>query len=173
MQTLWLDYQRPLPGRHWPGLLLLAAGVLLCGSLLMQSLSIATETAATEQQVSRLKRDIERQRLFAAAEEQVAGIGEKEQRMASPSAARWESLLVALESAGDDSVTLLAIEPGAKEVSVSGEARNLDASLDYVKRLQNADVFSDVHLVKYQLLTENPSRPVRFALLAKWRGGSP
>jgi hypothetical protein len=29
MPLLWLDYQRAFPGRHWPGLLLLAAGVLL------------------------------------------------------------------------------------------------------------------------------------------------
>ena len=173
MQALWLDYQRPLPGRHWPGLILLAAGLLLCGFLLMQSFSIGTQITVAEQQLSRLKRGIERQRIIAGTEMQAAGIGETVQSRASPSAARWEALLASLESAGDDSVTLLSIEPGAKEISISGEARDLGSALDYVKRLQKSAVFADVHLAKHQLLIENPYRPVLFTILAKWRGGLP
>ena len=92
--------------------------------------------------------------------------------MASPSAARWESLLVSLEAAGNESVTLLALEPGARDISISGEASDLGAALDYVKRLQNAAVFADAHLVKHELIKENPYRPVRFTLLAGWREGA-
>lgn len=168
-RPLWLDYQRPPPGRHWPGFLLLAFGLLLGGLLLAQSFSIDAELAASEQQVSRLKREAERRRLLAAIERPAAGAVEREARLSSPSAARWEALLVLLENAGNDSVTLLSLEPGARDVSLAGEARNLDACLDYVARLQAASVFADVHLVTHEIVRENPNRPVRFALQARWR----
>jgi hypothetical protein len=173
MQPLWLDYQRPFPGRHWPGFLLLGAGLLLFGGLLMHSFSLADEIAASEKQVLRLKREIDRQRLLAETGKPATGAPDGAPGPTSPSAARWEALLLALESASDDSLTLLAIEPGPREISISGEARDLGASLDYVKRLQNFAVFADVHLVRHQLLTENPYRPVRFALSARWRGSLP
>jgi hypothetical protein len=172
MQPLWLDYQRPLPGRQRPGFLLLAAGLLSCGLLLGQSVSLSDDMAATERQVVRLKREAERRRLLASTGQRAVDAGQLEQRMASPSAARWESLLVSLEAAGNESVTLLALEPGAREISISGEASDLGAALDYVKRLQNAAVFADAHLVKHELIKENPYRPVRFTLLAGWREGA-
>lgn len=171
MPLLWLDYQRAFPGRHWPGLLLLAAGVLLCGSLLMTSFLLDDEVAATGQQVLRLQREIERRRLFAETGKPVAGAPESALRPASPSAARWDALLGALEGAGDDSVTLLTLDPGVRDLLIAGEARDLGAALDYVTRLQSAAVFAEVYLLKHELLTENPYRPVRFTLRAGWREG--
>lgn len=171
VQPLWLDYQRPLPGRNGPGFLLLAVGLLLAGLLLAQSMSITAELTATEQQVSRLKRESERRRLLAS-------VGRQEQdavtetRLSSPSASRWESLLTSLENAGNDSVTLLGLEPGSREISISGEARNLGAALDYVQRLQGASVFAEVHLARHEIVMENPYRPVRFTLQAGWREAS-
>jgi hypothetical protein len=171
MSPLCLDYQRPLPRHDWPGFLLLAAGALFCSGLLIQSFLLSDDVAATGKQVLKLKREVERQRLFASSGAPVASVADKAKRSISPSAARWELLLVALENAGNDSVTLLVLEPSVREISISGEAKNFDAVLDYVKRLQIATIFADVYLLKHELITESPYRPVRFALLAKWREG--
>lgn len=174
MRALSLDYQRTLPGRHRPGFAVLAAGLALCALLAAQSFSLVDELAATEQQVVKLRRDAERRRPPAGGERAVAEAtpGEAtpgEARPPSPSAARWEALLGSLEKAGDDSVTLLGLEPGARDISITGEARNIAASLDYAQRLQQAPVFAEVHPVKHEVVGEHPYRPVRFTLSARWR----
>jgi Tfp pilus assembly protein PilN len=171
LSPLWLDYQRPFPGHHWPGWLLLAMGGLLCSGLLIHSISLGDQIAATDRQVLKLKREIERQRLLAETGTPAARTSERAPHPSSLAPVRWESLLVALESAGSDSVTLLALEPGVRDVSIDGEARDFAAATDYVNRLQNANIFTDVYLARHQLVTENPYRPVRFTLLAKWREG--
>jgi len=173
LRPLWLDYQRPLPGRQWPGLLLLATSLLLCGGLLAESYSLSSESEATQQQVFKLKRESERRSLLTRAEQPFAGTAREEtdekSRTLPPSAARWESLLGALEKAGDDSVTLLTLEPNPREIIIFGEAVDIGASLDYAKRLQSAPVLASVYLVKHETLREHQHRPVRFTLLAKWR----
>ncbi len=175
LRALWLDYQRPLPGRQWPGIALLSVGFLLSGLLLAESYSLAGELALGEQQVTKLKREAERRRVLASLSRQSPEAGLSEQRLPSPSAARWESLFAALENAGNDSVTLLALEPGSgsgsgsAEISLTGEAKDMGASLDYVKRLQTSRVFADAHLVKHEIVKDHPYRPVRFTLQATWR----
>ena len=173
LRPLWLDYQRPLPGRQWPGLLLLSSSVLLSGLLLAESFSLSSEWAATQQQVFKLKREDERRRLFTSTDKPFDPAAHEGARPLPPAAARWESLLGALENEGDDSITLLALEPGPRETTISGEAADIGASLDYAKRLQSAPVFADVYLVKHEIVREHPHRPVRFALLARWREALP
>lgn len=169
MRPLWLDYRRPLPGRQRPGLLLLLTALLLCGVVLEELFSIDAELASTERQVARLRREAERRTDAARTDSPATTAAQSERRAASPSAARWESLLHSLESAADDSVTLLALDPGPQTIAIGGEARDLGAALDYVNRLQATPIFADVHLARHEVVSENPHRPVRFTLQANWR----
>jgi hypothetical protein len=169
MRTLRLDYQRPAFGYQWPGLVLLFSGLLLCALLFQQSFSISSELMLTEQHVFKLKREAERRRLLVSSERSAEEGGQDEKRRASPSAARWEALLSALERTSDDSVTLLGLEPGAREMTLIGEARTLGAALDYVKRLQVLPQFADIHLTRHEIVNEHPYRPVRFTLQTTWR----
>lgn len=170
MAPLWLDYQRPPPGRQLPGIVLLIASLLLSAVLLNLAIDISTETAVAERQVAKLRQAAERRRLFAAAESSTASTAGQEGRAAaSPSAARWESMLTSLEAAGDDTVTLLSLSPGAREIVIVGEAKGLVAALDYARRLQGARAFGNAHLAKYEILREHPRQPVQFTLLAEWR----
>jgi hypothetical protein len=169
MRPLWLDYQRPLPGQHVPGLVLLGTSLLLCAVLLAQSMSTTDVLADTEQQLIKLRRDAERRRLFASPERAAAEAVRAEARLPAPPAGRWDALLGALENASSETVTLLSLEPSRRDITISGEARDLGATLDYVKRLHAASVFVDAYLIKHELVRENPYRPVRFTLLAQWR----
>jgi Tfp pilus assembly protein PilN len=90
-------------------------------------------------------------------------------RQISPLNIRWASLLLALEQSIDDSVTLLGLEPGLRDIAIAGEARDIGALLDFIKRLQAASVFADVYLSKHEIILTSPYRPVRFNLQASWR----
>lgn len=166
MPPLWLDYRRLPPGRRLPGILLLGGSLLLAGFLLAVSNDISMDVELAEQHLDKLRQAGERQRLFAVPSPSTAAA---ETPPTSPSAARWESLLASLEAAGDDTVTLLSLTPGAREIVITGEAAGLDPALEYARRLQAAAAFSRAHLAKYELVSDHPRRPVRFTVLAEWR----
>jgi Tfp pilus assembly protein PilN len=83
----------------------------------------------------------------------------------------WGALFRAVESAGGKSVALLAMQPDVRQgtVAISGEAKDLPALLDYVRRLGTRDVFSSVHLHHHQVQQQDPERPIRFSLRAVWK----
>lgn len=164
MPPLWLDFQRPPPGRSLPGIILLLASLLLAGLLLGLALDVASETASAEQQLGRLRQVAERQRLFAGFAPSTAATTPA----ASPPDGRWEALFGALETAGNETVTLLSLNPGNREIVITGEAVGLEAALDYARRLQAAPALSHAHLVKYEVVREHPRQPVLFTLLAEW-----
>lgn len=84
----------------------------------------------------------------------------------------WDGLFQAVESAGSKDVSLLALEPDTEKalVKISGEAKNIGAMLDYIRLLEERNVFGTVYLQSHQVQQQDPEKPVRFALLAAWRG---
>ncbi len=202
MQTLWLDYQRPYPGRRRFGWLLLALSLVATGVLLAGYFTSVAERDELLGQVLRLRGAASRGQLLEAAARLSAGAhsstpqspSQQSSTPQSPSqqssipqspnprgrgevaavahpAAQWESLFASLESAGDESVTLLGLQPGASEIIINGEAKNLAASMDYLNRLQFAKVLVNAHLTQSEIVLEHPQRPVRFTLAAEWGGG--
>ncbi|MDD5250691.1 MAG: PilN domain-containing protein [Rhodocyclaceae bacterium] len=171
MRLLWLDYQQPDPGRHRPGVLLLVAGVVATGVTSADYFAVAAELDAAQSEVAQLRLTAapQRPRAAAAAAAPVAA-GHEAASPPAPTAARWEALFASLEAAADDTVTLLSLHPGAKEIQISGEAKDFAASMDYVKRLQSAPALANARLTQSEVAAENPRHPVKFALVADWRG---
>ena len=164
MLPLWLDYQRPPPGRQRPGLLLLGAGIAVTAILLIHYSRLTGQTAAMEAEVAQLRRTAALQTPSAPT----SGLPSGE---LDYSAARWEALFHSLEAASDESMTLLGLQPGADEVQISGEAKNVAATMEYLKRLQGESTFATVHLTQSEIVTTHPQRPVRFTVVAQWRKG--
>lgn len=83
----------------------------------------------------------------------------------------WEGLFRAVELSGGKDVALLALEPDTEKhsVKISGEAKNMAILLDYIKQLEQREVFGAVYLQSHQILLQDPDKPVRFALLADWK----
>lgn len=174
MPLLWLDYQRPPPGRQLPGIGLLIVSLILSALLFGSAVDISTDTALSERQVAKLRQAAERRRLFAPPEASGApGSSQEPALPVSPSARRWESLLSSLETAGDENVTLLSLTPGGREIVITGEAKGLGEALDYAQRLQAAGALSNAHLAKYEVQREHPRQPVQFTVLSEWREGAP
>jgi Tfp pilus assembly protein PilN len=90
---------------------------------------------------------------------------------AMPPAAPWGRLFGALESATSPDLSLLALDPAPerRELRLEGEARNLEALLDYMRRVGATPPFVRAQLQSHQASQEDGQRPVRFTLELSWR----
>jgi len=82
----------------------------------------------------------------------------------------WNALLVAIEKSDIKDVTLLGLEPSRKkqQVLLSGEAKNLQSVMNYINRLEEQSMLTQVYLQKHSVDEANISKPVRFTLVAIW-----
>jgi Tfp pilus assembly protein PilN len=86
----------------------------------------------------------------------------------------WAELLDSIESAPQQSVALLAVEPSTSKQSVrlTAEARDPEAMLGYLAALQKDSRLVSVLLLSHQLQIQTPGMPIRFQLQAQW-GAAP
>ena len=168
LQPLELDFRRPPAGSPLTGWLLLGLGVALG----VQSMYAWRESRGAvrdaQQQLAGRAGDGTRVPAKASAEE-VAVATDTAQRLALS----WEGLFSALEAAASDKVALLSVEPDPKgrTVLISGNSRDVESALGYVKKLRETPALTQVHLVKHELQKEDPRRPVSFAVAASWSEG--
>jgi hypothetical protein len=102
------------------------------------------------------------------------GFAEAAGRMAAELGTPWTKLLAELETASRDAtgqVAVLSIEPdhGKHNVHITGEAKDLPLALAYVQRLQASSLLRYPMLDSHEVKTDDPQRPVRFAMTADWR----
>ena len=92
------------------------------------------------------------------------------QQVAQRLTAPWSDLLDAIESAPQQSVALLAIEPSsAKPVfRLTAEARDAPAMLAYLAALQKDPRLSSTILVSHQVQVQAAGRPIRFQVQSGW-----
>jgi len=82
----------------------------------------------------------------------------------------WPTLFAAVETAYDDNVTLLGVEPEPerREVRLLAEAKDAEAMLAYVRQVRQSPVLRDAWLVNHQVNQQDPLHPVRFTINARW-----
>ena len=87
----------------------------------------------------------------------------------------WDKLFKALESSMTEDIALLSVQPDVAGgiVTLNAEARDWDAMLDYIRRLNEDKFLTDVHLVSHQIQQTDPQRPVRFVLSCSWPAPQP
>jgi len=83
----------------------------------------------------------------------------------------WGDLFVAIESAEDGTVALLAMQPDprSRSVLIGGQARSLPAVFAYMQRLERTNRLRDVVMVNHELKSKEPGQPIAFTLSAGWR----
>lgn len=173
MATLWIDYQRNRPF-HWAGPLLLALVLAASGAAVAYYVDLGDRAAVWEDRQERAGRDHGARPSAgtddAEASREVAHANEVLRRLSLP----WELLFRTVESAAGEDVTLLALEPDMEKrlVKISGEAKDFQAVLNYITRLEARPVFGPVHLQSHEVQQQDANRPVRFALQIVWRGRS-
>jgi Tfp pilus assembly protein PilN len=87
----------------------------------------------------------------------------------------WDKLFHALESSTNEDVVLLAVQPNVTSgsISLNAEARDWDAMLDYIRRLEANSFFSNVQLLNHQVQHDDPQQSVRFTLSCSLNTSSP
>lgn len=82
----------------------------------------------------------------------------------------WNPLLNALERINMQNVALLSVEPNRKkqQLVITGQAKNMESTLSYIKRLEAIEGLSQVYLLKHQIDQSDPNKPVGFTILAQW-----
>jgi Tfp pilus assembly protein PilN len=88
------------------------------------------------------------------------------QRLAAP----WNGLFAGIERAVGGEVALLAIQPDVARarVTLDCEARNLREALAFAERLNRGGVLAEAILGGHEVRAQDPHRPVRFTLQARW-----
>lgn len=87
----------------------------------------------------------------------------------------WDKLFKALESSMSEDIALLSVQPDVTGgiVTLNAEARDWNAMLDYIRRLNEDKFLTDVHLVSHQNQQSDPQHPVRFVLSCAWPAPQP
>lgn len=82
----------------------------------------------------------------------------------------WNALFEAIEQSDYKDIALVSLEPNSQkqQVVMTGEAKNLQVALAYIAQLENQPVLSQVFLQKHSIDEANTSKPVSFAVIAKW-----
>lgn len=171
MRRLNLDFQRK-SATIGGGVVLLVIALLLGGKLFADYRDVTTEIERGEATLTRLERLSGHKAVHTGKQDanpygaEIKRANEVIDQLALP----WDQLFVAVEGAAGKDVALLAIQPDKHkgEVVIGGEAKDVAAMLDYMRRLNDARQLSAVVLLSHQIQQQDPQKPVRFNLSAKW-----
>ena len=84
----------------------------------------------------------------------------------------WASLIATIEqAAATKEVAILQLQPDAENrlLRLTAETRQREAMFNFVRRLADAPLLADVHLVSHQVQREDPQHPVQFSIQASIR----
>ncbi len=174
MRALSLDFRRPERSASWVGIALLLAALAAAVAGGGRYLQLANELAA-ERSSLREAATATRKRPVAAASSSDPQALAAELKHANEILLQltlpWGELFASAESAGTPEVALLAIESETdkRRVKISGEAKNLESILDYLRYLESRPALADVYLQSHELQKQDAQQPVRFVVSAQWR----
>jgi len=170
MRALALDFKQT--PRRWSvlGLVLLALGAIALGIVANEERNMAGQIELAESRLEVLaKRGKIKPALpvdAQALQQEIRQANEILQQLALP----WDALFQAVEATSEQEIALLAIQPdvGKRSVRIGGEAKDFDALLAYIMRLEQSKVLDHVYLTSHEVRTQDAEKPVRFALVANW-----
>lgn len=163
MRRLEIDFVRAGQRSRWAGPVLLAVSVAAAAHA---AVSYADLRSSVREAEAKLARVSPAHRGKKTSSEELAAARDAVERLTLP----WNALFGALEGAASDQVALLAIEPDPKAgtVTISGDSKDYLAALTYVLELRRAPALSRVELVRHELKSKDPQRPVSFSISATW-----
>lgn len=180
MHALRLDYQRNNKRVPWLGLCVLAAALAVLALMGIHYQSLNHRIAVWERKADRIEQlSSKRAHASRPLTEQAASAQSLEAKQANQVLRQlslpWNDLFTAVDTSGGQTIALLSLEPDIRKgmVKISGEAKDLDALLGYVKRLSTHAVFDRVSLQNHQIQQADPEKPLHFSLLAHWKGVVP
>lgn len=169
MNRLELDFVAPPRRARWPGMVVLAASLVVAAGVVERYRDARGELAAIEAAQGLVNVDrsparaIPRERL----EEETKMVNEVVRQLGLP----WARMIAAVEKASTGDVVVMQLQPDAQQrlLRLTAEAKNRQAMLQYVRRLGADRSLADVYLVRDEVRAEQPGRPIQFAVQATLR----
>ena len=171
MRRLDLDFQQQRNQASGTGILLLVIALLLGGKLFSDYRDTAVELEAGAAKIQRLERLAGRKPVRVGKGDERSGEEIKRaNEVIAQLALPWDQLFAAVESAMGKDIALLSIQPDRRKgmVAIGGEAKDVAAMLDYMRRLNEKKPLKQVVLLSHQIQQQDPQKPVRFNLSAQW-----
>jgi len=173
MRALDLDYRRESRYPRWVGVALLAAGLAGMIAAGVQYSYLASEYAQAEASLRQAGSTARRQspsKQSSGDLRQLALEMKRAREVAFALKLPWNDLFASVEAANTPHVALLSIESetGKRQVKITGEAKDLEALLDYLRLLGTQPKLANAYLQSHQVQEQDPYRPVRFVLGVDW-----
>lgn len=168
--ALDLDFADDNTGASISGVAVLMLGIAAAAFVVAAFHDTATRNTRLESELARAKKSGRAPALLAAGSKASSDAIQRATALANELGRRWDRVFLAIESAGSADVALLAIEPDPRRrlIRVTAEARNRNAMLAYVDRLQSGPVLRRVLLEQHEVRLQDAQRPVRFIVVASW-----
>jgi hypothetical protein len=171
MRRLELNYQKPVdrPGKT-AGWLLLLIGVALLVEMGMSYDRLQNDREATSREIrtAKIRMDMPQKKSadYKFTDKDFAEARQIFNRLSTP----WDEFFAGLESAGNENVAILSIEPDmpTRLLRIEGEAKDYAAALTLVAQLRTTKPFSDVFLLRHEIKRDDPQHPVGFTLTMRW-----
>jgi Tfp pilus assembly protein PilN len=170
LRALNLDFKQT--PRHWsvPGLLLLLIGAVLLAYVASVERALTGQIELVEARMEVLAKrgkimpvqPVDAQVL----QQEIRQANDILQQLSLP----WDALFKAVEATSEKQIALLSIQPdvGKHIVRIGGEAKDFNALLAYMTRLEQSKILNHVYLTSHELRSQDAEKPVRFSLLANW-----
>lgn len=174
MKPLAINFGALPVAMPWWTLLLFVAGLAACGvgvwrfSTMQAELQTVRRDIAQHEELLALRSPTrERRPQFELPAERVRAINRAVGKLNLP----WANLFAAIEAAKPETVALLSLEPdaGKRTLKITAETRRSADMLGFVDRLAKRGEFAGVALQKHEISDQDPNRPYRFQLEARWR----
>lgn len=170
---LGLDFAHPHARKPWWAWLALAAGLAAAAWTGREYERAMQDNAAVRQSVQALRaaRPVRAvvQRRDPAAEAALAARQSALRQMEMP----WGALLTTLQRTRPADIGLIGLEAEGRRgiLTLTAEARDYPAMIDYYRRLQGVPGLSGVTLTQHGMRQDGNAQPVRFVLRGRWGGG--
>jgi hypothetical protein len=170
-----LDVLAPQTRAPRAGLALLSLAVALAAALTWRFALVSADAAALEERVDAayLGARATPGALAVRASGDFAADLKRAQGALGQLAAPWNGLFEDLERAVSRSeVGLLGVQPelAAGRVVLVAEAKSIADALAFTERLNEGKVLADAFLAAHEVRAQDPQRPVRFTVSARWAG---
>lgn len=171
MRALSLDFKQT--PRQWSvlGLVVLIVGAVAIGFVLNQERELAGQVELAEARLANLAKRGNFRSAVPVDNQELQQEIRQANEILSQLSLPWDELFKAVESTSEKEIALLAIQPdaGKRTVRIGGEAKNFDALLAYITRLEESNELQQVFLTSHEVRQQDPEKPVRFALVANWK----
>ena len=166
MKRLDIDFCAARRVSPWAGRALLAIAAAVCLDAGLAYRGLSSSLAEGESRLGASAALSLRARATKATPQEIAAARDTVQRLSLP----WDDLFLALESAANERVALVSIEPDTRAgtVTISANGKDYLAALTYVANLSRTEGLDAVQLVRHEQKGADPQGAVSFSVSAAW-----